>query len=87
MKLKLLENYKHVALILGLLIVSWWGSLDALANRVNAESITDAAVIYGIARSINAAVSLLQSAEVGAFPLCQGSCPLLYFSLIFRRAG
>jgi hypothetical protein len=66
-KLKILDNYKHVALILCLLIVSWWGSLDALANRVNSDSITDAAVIYGIARSINAAVSLLQSAEVGAF--------------------
>jgi len=66
-KLKLLDNYKHVALILCLLVVSWWGSLDALANRVNSDSITDAAVIYGIARSINAAVSLLQSAEVGAF--------------------
>jgi hypothetical protein len=66
-KLKILDNYKQVALILCLLIVSWWGSLDALANRVNSDSITDAAVIYGIARSINAAVSLLQSAEVGAF--------------------
>jgi hypothetical protein len=66
-KMKLLDNYKHVALILCLLVVSWWGSLDALASRVNTDSITDAAVIYGIARSINAAVSLLQSAEVGAF--------------------
>jgi hypothetical protein len=24
---------------------------------------------------------------IARFPLCQGSCPLLYFSLIFRRAG
>ena len=66
-KLKILDNYKHLALILCLLVISWWGSLDALANQVNSDSITDAAVIYGIARSINAAVSLLQSAEVGAF--------------------
>lgn len=65
--MKLLDNYRHVALILCLLIISWWGSLDALASRVNSDSITDAAVVYGIARSINAAVSLLQSAEVGAF--------------------
>ena len=65
--MKIVENYRHLAFILGLLIVSWWGGLDALANRVNGDSITDAVVIYGIARSINAAVSLLQSAEVGAF--------------------
>jgi hypothetical protein len=66
LKLKIVENYKHLAFILGLLIISWWGGLDALANRVNGDSINDAVVIYGIARSINAAVSLLQSAEVGA---------------------
>jgi hypothetical protein len=65
--LKPLESYKHVALILFVLFISWWGTLDTLASRVNSESITDAAIIYGIARSINAAVSLLQSAEVGAF--------------------
>jgi DNA invertase Pin-like site-specific DNA recombinase len=29
----------------------------------------------------------LEFARDGDTPLCQGSCPLLYFSLIFRWAG
>lgn len=62
--LTVLKNFKQITLILGFLIISWWGILDDLANRVNSESITEAMVVYGIARSINAAVSLIQSAEV-----------------------
>jgi len=64
--LKELNNYKQPLLIATLLIISWWGALDSLASRVNGESIQNAAVIYGVARSINGVISLIQSAEIGA---------------------
>ena len=40
--------------------------MDGLASVVNGSSIKDAAVIYGVARSINGVISLIQSAEIGA---------------------
>ena len=64
--MKELNNYKQPLLIATLLIISWWGALDSLASRVNGESIQNAAVIYGVARSINGVISLIQSAEIGA---------------------
>lgn len=64
--MKELNNYKQSLLIATLLIISWWGALDSLASRVNGESIQNAAVIYGVARSINGVISLIQSAEIGA---------------------
>ena len=51
---------------MALLIVSWWGAVDNLAAYVNGESIKDAAIIYGVARSINGVISLIQSAEISA---------------------
>ena len=61
-----LEKFTQPILIMALLIVSWWGAVDNLAAYVNGESIKDAAIIYGVARSINGVISLIQSAELGA---------------------
>ena len=60
------SDYKQPLFIIILLIISWWGALDGLASVVNGSSIKDAAVIYGVARSINGVISLIQSAEIGA---------------------
>ncbi|MDA9960053.1 hypothetical protein N9D19_00775 [Planktomarina temperata] len=62
-----LEKFTQPILIMALLIVSWWGAVDNLAAYVNGESIKDAAIIYGVARSINGVISLIQSAEIGPF--------------------
>jgi hypothetical protein len=62
-----LEKFTQPILIIALLIVSWWGAVDNLAAYVNGESIKDAAIIYGVARSINGVISLIQSAEIGPF--------------------
>lgn len=59
-----LQTYKLPILVIILLALSWWGKLDSLATELNSNSITDAAIIYGVARSINAAISLIQSAEL-----------------------
>jgi hypothetical protein len=61
-----LEKFTQPILIVALLIVSWWGAVDNLAAYVNGESIKDAAIIYGVARSINGVISLIQSAEISA---------------------
>lgn len=61
------EKFTQPILIIALLIVSWWGAVDNLAAYVNGESIKDAAIIYGVARSINGVISLIQSAEIGPF--------------------
>jgi len=61
-----LEKLKQPILIIALLTISWWGAVDNLAAYVNGESIKDAAIIYGVARSINGVISLIQSAELGA---------------------
>lgn len=61
-----LEKFTQPILIIALLIVSWWGAVDNLAAYVNGESIKDAAIIYGVARSINGVISLIQSAEISA---------------------
>ena len=61
-----LKKIKETIFIIALLFVSWWGAMDNLAAYVNGESIKDAAIIYGVARSINGVISLLQSAELGA---------------------
>jgi hypothetical protein len=61
-----LEKLKQPIIIIALLTISWWGAVDNLAAYVNGESIKDAAIIYGVARSINGVISLIQSAELGA---------------------
>jgi hypothetical protein len=61
-----LEKFIQPILIIALLVVSWWGAVDNLAAYVNGESIKDAAIIYGVARSINGVISLIQSAEINA---------------------
>ena len=61
-----LGKFTQPILIIALLIVSWWGAVDNLAAYVNGESIKDAAIIYGVARSINGVISLIQSAEISA---------------------
>ena len=61
-----IEKFTQPILIMALLIVSWWGAVDNLAAYVNGESIKDAAIIYGVARSINGVISLIQSAEISA---------------------
>jgi len=61
-----LKKIKETIFIIALLFISWWGAMDNLAAYVNGESIKDAAIIYGVARSINGVISLLQSAELGA---------------------
>ena len=47
------------------LIISWSSGLDTLAAYINSESIKDGAIIYGLARSINGVISVIQSAEIG----------------------
>ena len=64
--MKAIGNHKISIIVLALLILSWWGILDSVSIIVNAESITDAAIIYGVARSINGVISVLQSAEISA---------------------
>ena len=59
------EKFTQPILIIALLIVSWGGAVDNLAAYLNGESIKDAAIIYGVARSINGVISLIQSAEIG----------------------
>lgn len=59
-----LQTYKLPILAIILLVLSGLGLLDSLATELNSNSITDAAIIYGVARSINAAISLIQSAEL-----------------------
>ena len=60
-------NQPRFIFILVLLTVSWWGVMDSIAVYVNGESIKDAAIIYGVARAINATISVMQSAEVSVF--------------------
>ena len=60
------SNHRISIIVIALLILSWWGILDSLSIIVNTESIKDAAIIYGIARSINGVISVLQSAEISA---------------------
>ncbi len=67
--MKHLEKIKQPTFIFILLLLaaSWWGVMDSLAVYVNGESIKDAAIIYGVARAINATISVMQSAEVSVF--------------------
>ena len=61
-----ITNHRISIIIIALLILSWWGILDSLSIIVNTESIKDAAIIYGVARSINGVISVAQSAEISA---------------------
>ena len=61
-----ISNHRISIIIIALLILSWWGILDSLSIIVNTESIKDAAIIYGVARSINGVISVVQSAEISA---------------------
>lgn len=58
-------NYAQPIFIVLILIISWSSGLDSLATYVNSESIKDGAIIYGLARSINGVISVIQSAEIG----------------------
>ena len=53
-----------LATILLILPIAWMGQLDVEAELYIGESIKNAAILYGIARGINAAVSLMQSVDV-----------------------
>ena len=55
--LETVSNHRISIIVIALLILSWWGILDSLSIIVNTESIKDAAIIYGVARSINGVIS------------------------------
>ena len=62
-----LTNYRTLAacLLVGiLLLVSWLKPLDEVTDDYLSDSIKTGVIIYGISRAINAAVSVIQSAEV-----------------------
>lgn len=67
--LKPFQNIGNVMLatvVMVIIAISWLGLFDQYADTNLTESITNSAIIYGIARGINAAVSLLQSTQVSA---------------------
>lgn len=65
---KSMQSRKKIALVVSVVLavaVSWLRPLDDFTEDYLNESIKTAAIIFGIARAINAAVSVTQSAEVG----------------------
>ena len=63
----MIRTYNLPIFICIILALSWWGKLDSLALDSNSESIKNAAIIFGMARTINGLISLIQSAELSGF--------------------
>lgn len=65
--MKSLDRRTLVTLVLvgAVVLVSWLKPIDEVTQSYLAESIKTGVIIYGVARAINAAVSVAQSAEVG----------------------
>tara|TARA_R110002124_G_scaffold657_3_gene3081 strand:- start:10451 stop:11593 length:1143 start_codon:yes stop_codon:yes gene_type:complete len=57
-------RYLWLLLLIGLPILGWHGVLDDFSSQDINHSITNAGLIYGTARGINALVSVLQGTEV-----------------------
>jgi len=58
-----------IAALLILPAIAWWGVFDGYADRYVQSALTNAGLIYGTARGINALVSVLQGTEVDVFML------------------
>ena len=67
-------------------LFQWWYAYEAYAPAVFAKggAIAASGGLFGI---VAAVIGSVWRSRWERGPLCQGSCPLLYFSLIFRRAG
>lgn len=65
--MKSIDRRTLVTLVLmgAVVLVSWLKPIDEVTQNYLAESIKTGVIIYGVARAINAAVSVAQSAEVG----------------------
>jgi hypothetical protein len=58
------QQWALVIGLVGLVGLSWAGSLDAIADKYVDDSLLDAGIIYATARGINALVSALQGTEL-----------------------
>ncbi len=58
------SHWALLAVLVGLVGLSWAGTLDAISSDYVNDSILDAGIIYGTARGINALVSALQGTEL-----------------------
>ena len=59
------KTYAAILLVACLVSLSWIRPIDVYTEDYLSESITTAAVIFAISRTINAAISVIQSGEVG----------------------
>lgn len=66
-------RYLWLVVLISLPALGWWGILDEFSSRDINASISNAGLIYGTARGINALVSLLQGTELNV--------PFLTFSI------
>ncbi len=53
-----------LVLVGGLLIIAWMGYLDTYSHEYLGSAIKNTGILYGVARGINALVSVLQSSEI-----------------------
>src|SRR5690554_985109 len=63
-KLDLVDNNKRrwlFGVVIGLIIISWFGFFDKLSSDYIDSSLVQATVAFGIARLFNALVSVMQS--------------------------
>ncbi len=52
-----------IAIIVAIILISWANLLDDYGDRYTTDALKQAAVTYGVARSLNAVVSVIQSTE------------------------
>lgn len=60
-------RYLWLIALIGLPVLGWYGVLDDFSSKDINNSISNAGLIYGTARGINALISLLQGTELNAF--------------------
>jgi len=58
-----------IAALIILPAIAWWGVFDGYADDSIQSALTNAGLIYGTARGINALVSVLQGTELDVFML------------------
>ena len=47
------------------IVFNWWPTLDALAENYLSDTIQSNLIVFGVVRSLNGVISVVQSAEVG----------------------